>query len=57
MKLRHKIAVITGAGQGIGRGIAEIFANEGADMSSNDLKADSRTSETQKVIESKGVRA
>jgi len=56
MKLRHKIAVITGAGQGIGRGIAEIFANEGADIVINDLKADSRTSETQKVIESKGVR-
>ncbi|MBS1801515.1 MAG: SDR family oxidoreductase [Acidobacteria bacterium] len=56
MKLKNRIAVVTGAGQGIGRGIAEIFANEGADIVVNDLEADSRTAEVKKAIESKGVR-
>lgn len=42
MKLQGKIAVITGAGQGIGRAIAEIFAKEGADLVLNDLNADER---------------
>jgi NAD(P)-dependent dehydrogenase (short-subunit alcohol dehydrogenase family) len=37
MKLQGKIAVVTGAGQGIGRGIAETFAEQGADLVINDL--------------------
>jgi len=32
MKLENKIAVITGAGRGIGKSIAHIFADEGADL-------------------------
>jgi NAD(P)-dependent dehydrogenase (short-subunit alcohol dehydrogenase family) len=56
MRLKHRIAVVTGAGQGIGRGIAETFASEGADIVINDLEADSRTAEVKKVVESKGVR-
>ena len=32
MKLEKKIAVITGAGRGIGKSIAHIFADEGADL-------------------------
>ena len=32
MKLKNKIAVITGAGRGIGESIARIFAEEGADI-------------------------
>ena len=30
MRLKDKIAVITGGGQGIGRGLARLFAREGA---------------------------
>lgn len=32
MKLENKIAVITGAGRGIGESIAHVFADEGADL-------------------------
>ncbi len=32
MKLANKVALITGSSQGIGRAIAERFAQEGADV-------------------------
>src|SRR5690242_14242270 len=40
MRLHGKVAVITGAGDGIGRGIAIKFAQEGADSLLVDLKKD-----------------
>src|SRR5882672_11504091 len=55
-RLRGKIALVTGAGSGIGRAIALRFAAEGAAVVVNDLVADS-AQRVVKEIEAAGGRA
>ena len=56
MRLKGKVALVTGAGRGIGRAIALLFAKEGADMAVNDIEPSS-AKETVKTIEQMGRRS
>ena len=53
-KLDDKIAIVTGAGQGIGRGIAEKFASEGATVVVTDVNEATAT-ETVEAISTAGL--
>lgn len=57
MKLKGKIALITGASRGIGRGISEVFAEEGAAVGVNYLGNAAAAEETARIVRGKGVRA
>jgi glucose 1-dehydrogenase/3-oxoacyl-[acyl-carrier protein] reductase len=57
MRLKGKTALITGASRGIGRGIAEIFAEEGADVAVNFVSSASKAEDTAAFVRSKGRRA
>jgi len=55
MKLKNKVAIVTGAGQGIGRAIALALAREGAKVVVSDIN--NKVREVAKQIESFGVEA
>ena len=53
MKLQGKIAIVTGAAQGIGKGVALEYAKNGADLAVLDINAE-KLAETAKEIEALG---
>jgi len=57
VKLLNKIALITGASRGIGKGIAEVFAEEGADVALNDIELGQASENVAGWIRCKGRRA
>src|SRR6266853_1102589 len=57
MKLKGKVALITGASRGIGRGIAEIFAEEGASVAVNYVSNAKAAEDVAAYVKSKGQRA
>jgi NAD(P)-dependent dehydrogenase (short-subunit alcohol dehydrogenase family) len=57
MKLKGKVALVTGAARGIGEGIAEVFAQEGADVALNDIEIGQRAEDVAAQIRCKGRRA
>ena len=55
--LANKVAIITGAGRGIGRAIALKYAQEGASVVITDLKIDETVEAFVKELEGLGVKA
>jgi 3-oxoacyl-[acyl-carrier protein] reductase len=55
MRLASKIAIVTGAGSGFGRGIATRFATEGAKVVVNDINADGGEATVQEIVANGGA--
>ena len=54
MRLKDRVALITGAGHGIGRGIALAFAREGASIAINDIPDEPHAEDVARLIREAG---
>jgi NAD(P)-dependent dehydrogenase (short-subunit alcohol dehydrogenase family) len=57
LKLREKVSIVTGAGRGIGRGIAEVLAEDGSDVAVNYIDEAEKAEEVAAWIRMKGRRS
>ncbi|MFL6722766.1 MAG: SDR family oxidoreductase [Sphingomicrobium sp.] len=56
-RLKDKVAIVTGADSGIGRGVAALYAREGADIAIFYLCEHEDAEKTKKIVEGEGRRA
>lgn len=57
MKLKEKVAIVTGAGRGIGRGIAQVLAEDGSDVAVNYIDEAEQAEEVAASIRTTGRRS
>jgi NAD(P)-dependent dehydrogenase (short-subunit alcohol dehydrogenase family) len=55
MKLKNKVAVVTGAASGMGKAIVELFAKEGAKVIVADINFDGAKTVVAKIVEAGGI--